>query len=208
MKNELNFLNLSEKLKLVLRHCWLSDGRRQESVAEHSWRLALMVLRFAYKLSKKINIEKCLKMAIVHDLPEAIVGDCPVYECQSKDKKREKFNLENAAMIEIKKLLNDENGNEIYDLWQEYESQSTYESKFVKALDKLEAFIQHNESPLSTWEEYEKEMIFQKKWLIDYCEFDPYMNELAEAVIEEAIQKMFQAGENIEKIRSKAGNLC
>lgn len=204
MKSELEFLNLAEKLKLELRHCWLSDGIRQESVAEHSWRLALMVLRYGNKLNQSIDMEKCLKMAIIHDLPEAIAGDSPVYDCQSIKRKEEKFKLETSAMQDIKQLLNDKGGEEIYELWLEYESQITYESKFIKALDKLEAFIQHNESPLSTWEEYEKEMIFQKKWLVQYCEFDPFLNEICVEVINRAKDKMIQAGEDLVKIQSNA----
>lgn len=204
MKSELKFLNLAEKLKLELRHCWLSDGIRQESVAEHSWRLSLMVLRYGNKLNQPLNIEKCLKMAIIHDLPEAIAGDCPTYDCQSIKRKEEKFKLENSAMQDIKQLLNDKGGEEFYELWLEYELQVTYESKFIKALDKLEAFIQHNESPLSTWEEYEKEMIFQKKWLEKYCEFDPYLREMCIAVLNCAKEKMIQGGENLTQIEFNA----
>jgi putative hydrolase of HD superfamily len=201
MQKELDFLLVAEKLKMELRHCWLSNGIRQESVAEHSWRLALMCFRYASKLDQPVNVEKCLKLAIVHDLAEAKVGDTPVFHCNSK---AAKFELENSAMLELKQFLNDKNGDEIYDIWHEFEMQKTSESKFVRALDKLEAFIQHNESPLSTWEEREKRMIFQRKWLKQYCEYDSFLNALCNAVIEHAINKMVQAGENLEEIKLSA----
>lgn len=203
MQKEFDFLFLAERLKKELRHCWLSNGVRQESVAEHSWRLALMVFRYAGKLDYPVNIEKCLKMALIHDLAEAKVGDIPVFKCDSKAKK---FESEKSAMLELKDLLNDENGNEIYSLWHEYEMQQTGESKFVKALDKLEAFIQHNESPLSTWEEREKRMIFQKKWLKQYCEYDSFLNSFCDAVIDQAIDILRKAGENCEAIKLTALN--
>ncbi len=78
-------------------------------------------------------------------------------------------------MLEIKQNLNDTNGNEIFALWMEYEEQSSYESKFIKALYKLEAFIQHNEAKLESWEYQEKKMLFENKWLIDYCAFDSFL---------------------------------
>lgn len=187
MQKEFDFLSTAEKLKIELRHCWLSNGKRQESVAEHSWRLALMSFRFANKLDQPVNIEKCLKLAIVHDLAEAKVGDIPVFHCSDKI---EKFVLENSAMLELKTFLNDLNGNEIYDLWYEFEMQQTLESKFIKALDKLEAFIQHNESPISTWEECEKRMVFQEKWLKKYCAYDSFLNTFCDSVIREAINKL------------------
>lgn len=201
MQKELDFLFLAEKLKMELRHCWLSNGKRQESVAEHSWRLALMCLRYAGKLDQPVNVEKCLKLAIIHDLAEAKVGDVPVFNIISDT---DKFNLENSAMLELKHFLNDENGNEIYNIWHEFEMQTTPESKFVRALDKLEAFVQHNESPLSTWEEREKRMIFQSKWLRQYCEHDSFLSSLCHAVQEQSIKKLLEAGENLEKIKFQA----
>lgn len=203
MEKEFNFLLIAEKLKMELRHCWLSNGKRQESVAEHSWRLALMCFRYANKLDQSVNIEKCLKLALIHDLAEAKVGDVPVFDCKSK---AEKFDRENLAMLEIKNLLHDENGDEIYDIWYEFEMQLTFESKFVKALDKLEAFIQHNESPLSSWEEREKRMIFQHKWLKKYCEYDSFLNALCDSVLQQAVEKLKMAGEDLKKIKSSAEN--
>src|ERR1700741_2960386 len=75
----LNFLALSERLKLELRHSWLSNGR-QESVAEHSWQMALMALLMHRHLEHPVDIAKTLKMILVHDLVEAEVGDVPFFE--------------------------------------------------------------------------------------------------------------------------------
>ncbi|MDZ4323104.1 MAG: HD domain-containing protein, partial [Alphaproteobacteria bacterium] len=82
MQHYVQFLNIAEKLKCEMRHSWLSSGR-QESVAEHSWRMGLMVMTFFPYLSQKVDLEKCLKMAILHDLAEAEVGDIPVFETQT-----------------------------------------------------------------------------------------------------------------------------
>lgn len=202
IKKEMDFLHLAQNLKTELRHCWYTDGRR-ESVAEHSWRLALMVIRFANQLDQPIDTFKCLKMALVHDLPEAIAKDLPV-TLQNVETKALQFQKEKDAIEKISQLLGDSNGHEIRDLWYEYENQNTYESRFMKALDKLEAWIQHNEACITTWELREKEMVFQDKYLMKYCEFDSFLKSFAEEVIKDAIQKLQDAGENLTRIRESA----
>lgn len=203
-QTELAFLKLAENLKGELRHAWLSDGVRQESVAEHSWRLALMALRYADKLDQKVNLEKCLALALVHDFGEVEAGDVCVLDAQTHEAQIKKYQAEEAAMINVKNLLKDKNGDAIFALWQEYEDQQTYESKFIKALDKLEVWIQHNEAPLSTWDAREKLMVFQDKWLKKYTAFDSYLNRFADAVLQVAIDRLIAAGDDIEAIRKEA----
>lgn len=64
--NVLNVVNLGEKLKSELRHSWLSNGR-QESVAEHTWRVSLMAMLIEPYLDQEIDTAKMLKMIIIHD---------------------------------------------------------------------------------------------------------------------------------------------
>ena len=87
IENILSFLKLSERLKCELRHSWLSNGR-QESVAEHSYQMALMAILIHPHLDQKPNLEKTLKMALVHDLVEAIVGDVPFLKKVNAKKKK------------------------------------------------------------------------------------------------------------------------
>jgi putative hydrolase of HD superfamily len=199
---EIEFLSSIENLKKVLRHSWLSDGRR-ESTAEHSWRLALMAYRYADKLDQPVDTEKCIKMALIHDLAEAKVGDIPVF-VQTKQVKMKKFDDEKTAMKEYCEFLSDAQSNEMFAIWMEYENQQTYESKFIKALDKLEAFLQHAEASISTWEEREKRMVFQSKWLIRFCEFDSFLNALCDLVLQKCIHQLKAAGEDIERLIADA----
>ncbi len=202
-QKELAFLGLAENLKKELRHGWLSDGRR-ESVAEHSWRLSLMALRYADKLQKKVNVDQCIKIALVHDLAEAITGDTPVFHLQTTQAKSAKLKAEYAGMTEIRLLLADAQGDELFRLWEEYEDQISHESKFIKALDKLEAFIQHNESDLRTWEDREKRMLFQDKWLKQYCQFDPFLAAFCQSILDTGVRKLQMAGEDLERIKRDA----
>jgi putative hydrolase of HD superfamily len=203
MHKELAFLNIAQNLKMELRHSWLSDNR-QESVAEHSWRLALMAMRYADKLDQPVDIALCLKYAIIHDLAEATAGDIPVFNCQTVAEREAKFCAEQQAMLAIKALLDDEQGDELYALWLAYEQQQDYEGKFIKALDKLEVHIQHNEALMASWEAREKRMVFQKKWLEHYCRFDSFLYSLYQMVHQQALDKLRAAGEDLAQLKAAA----
>lgn len=205
LQQYIHFLNIAEKLKCEMRHSWLSSGR-QESVAEHSWRMGLMVMTFYPHLSQKVDLEKCLKMAILHDLAEAEVGDIPVFETQTLEAKHNKFIAEKAAMEKICALIEGPLGQELFTLWEEYESKYSYEAKFINALDKLEVFLQHVEAPLSTWTELERDMLFQEKWLRAHCRFEPCLLAFAEEIMSQGIQKVKDAGEDISKIAERAAS--
>jgi putative hydrolase of HD superfamily len=205
MQQYIQFLNIAEKLKCEMRHSWLSSGR-QESVAEHSWRMGLMAMTFFPYLSQKVDLEKCLKMTILHDLAEAEVGDIPVFETQTLEAKHNKFIAEKAAMEKICALIEGPLGQELFTLWEEYESKDSYEAKFINALDKIEVSLQLVEAPLSTWAESEKEMLFQEKWVRAHCRFEPCLIEFVEEVITQGIQKLKEAGEDISKIAERAAS--
>jgi len=134
----LNFFQQAEQLKQTLRFSERKDTVR-ESSADHSWRLSLMVFVTAEELRIDLDKEKALKIAIVHDLAESIVGDVDFrLIVDGKISKEEKKKREKGAMQEIRNSLPNKLGNEIYNLWNDYEKGSTREARFVKALDKLE----------------------------------------------------------------------
>jgi putative hydrolase of HD superfamily len=199
----LDVLHIAERLKHEMRHSWLSNGR-QESVAEHTWRVAFMVIMMAPYLDQPVDIEKCLKLALLHDLAEAETGDIPVFENQQQDRKQVKYDNEQRAMLHIKSMLNDEVGQHIYELWEEYERQECYEAKFVRALDKLEAQLQHNEADLSTWLHREKIMVFQPRWMQRFCEFDSALALLGELIKEDAAEKLRANGDSIAELQEEA----
>lgn len=155
----LDFLKLAERLKMEMRHSWLSDGRR-ESVAEHSWMMALFALLFEQKLEGKIDITRTLKMILIHDIAETIVGDIPYFE--KSERKSSKAQDEANAMLKIKEMLPHDIGSEIVECWEEFEQGETAEAKFANALDHLEVQNQHNLAALSTWEPIEYGLVDTK----------------------------------------------
>lgn len=100
-KKILEFLHIAENLKKLIRHSWLSDGR-QESVAEHTWRMSLMFLLVEPHLGIKVDTQKTLEMIIIHDIIEALVGDIPAFEQFDADIKLQKVKMETDAINQIR----------------------------------------------------------------------------------------------------------
>lgn len=187
----IQLMNFAEGLKIELRHGWLSNGR-QESVADHSWRMALLLISIEPYLDFKIDLLKALKMVIVHDLAEAEVGDVFIFESVECDGKKMKKEKEDKVMQKLRTTLPDPLGEEFYQLWKEYDNKDSKEAKLLGALDKIEAQIQHNESPLDTWLPIEIQKVKEEKYLRAFCEWNPLLMELQELVTEEACKKISQ----------------
>jgi putative hydrolase of HD superfamily len=194
----LSFLALSERLKCELRHSWLSNGR-QESVAEHSWQMALMALLVHRHLAQPVDIEKTLKMVLVHDLVEAVVGDVPYFD--TGERKRLKAAREQEAIGTIRAALDPATGREVHDLWQEYEAKATAEARFATALDHLEVQVQHNLADFSTWEPIEYDLVYTK--MDGPCAADPFLAAFCAAVKEQAERKMAAGGIDPAAIRQR-----
>lgn len=201
----LRFLGIAERLKFELRHSWLSNGR-QESVAEHTWRVSLMLVLLAPRLQQSIDILKYLKMAIIHDLAEAEAGDVPVFDYATEVGLRNRFAVESAALDTILAQVPREVRDELRSLWLEFEDQSTFGAKVVRALDKLEVQIQHNEAMLTSWQHHEKLMIFQPRWMTSYCQIDPTLSCLGELVRRDAVKKLAAAGEDTLALNAEAAS--
>ena len=180
----IEILNLAERLKDTERHCYTSRGRR-ESVAEHSWRITLM----AYLVSDEFpeaDLEKLMKMCLIHDLGEAFTGDIPTFEKSEKDEEKEASLLD-----EWVKQLPEPFASEMLALYREMEERQTLEARIYKALDNLEALIQHNESDISTWIplEYDLQMTYGN----DKVQFSEYLTRLRDEVRNDSKKKIAES---------------
>ena len=183
----LSALHLAERLKDATRHCDTSGGRR-ESVAEHSWRLALM----AYWLKDdfpEADMDKVIRMCLIHDLGEAFTGDIPSFNKTQADNAREE-----ALLLSWVATLPEPFRGEMADLYAEMEARQSLEARIYKALDNMEAVIQHNESDLSSWAE--NEFALNLTYGEDKAAFSPVLAALRRAVREETEEKIaaFRAG--------------
>ncbi|XP_075859109.1 5'-deoxynucleotidase HDDC2 isoform X1 [Microcebus murinus] len=138
----LQFLRLVGQLKRVPRTGWIYRNVEQpESVSDHMYRMAVMAM---VTKDDHLNKDRCVRLALVHDMAECIVGDIAPADNIPKE---EKHRREEEAMKQITQLLPENLGKEFYELWEvsEYETQSTAEAKFVKQLDQLEMILQASE---------------------------------------------------------------
>lgn len=190
VKKLLDTIHLVEKLKDVERHCYTSGGRR-ESVAEHCWRTAVMAF-FIKDEFPEADIDKVIRMCLVHDLGEIFTGDIPVFIKTEEDGKKEETLL--YGWVDE---LPEPYRTELRELFEEMEERTTVESKIYKALDSLEAVIQHNESDISTWEENEYEL--NRTYAYDRTEFSAYLMELRKAIRDETEIKIENGGKNEQR---------
>ncbi|GAF18377.1 LOW QUALITY PROTEIN: hydrolase [Bacillus sp. JCM 19046] len=203
MKNSLlsvlEIIKLAEKLKYELRHSWLSNGR-QESVAEHTWRMSLMAVLIEPHLSQKVDTARLLKMIIIHDLVEADAGDIPAFDTMNDEERKQQKLINEVKSIErIRSILGDELGEELYQLWFEFENKDTYEAKVANALISLRRRFSIMKRT-RTWIEIEYEMSF----LLDkHVDFDPTMKALKELIESEADSKLTFGGINTDLLKEK-----
>ena len=177
----LDFLALAERLKCATRHCTNSQGD-PESVAEHSWRAALMALCLEQEFPG-VDIQRVMRMCIIHDLGEAVTGDIPTFRKTQADEA-----VEDQAVQDIHSLLPEETKGERSALFEEMARLETPEARLFKILDKVEAVIQHNESPLSTWEDLEFSL--QREYGVQEAAWFPQTKELREAVLRQTEEKI------------------
>ena len=177
----LTLLHTAEKLKDTTRHCDTSGGRR-ESVAEHSWRLTLMAF-FLRSEFPHLNMDKVMRMCLVHDLGECFTGDIPSFLKTRDDTARE-----DTLLAQWVSTLPAPYNTELSALYAEMDALDTEEAKLYKALDKLEAVIQHNEAPLSTW--LPRERTLNLTYADENVAFSPYLTALRKAIREETEQKL------------------
>ena len=184
----IEFMNVIEKLKCNTRHSWTSSGR-QESVAEHSWRCAVMALLCADEYPD-IDINKVVKMILIHDLGEAVTGDIPSFYKTVADEENEK-----KAIDGLLSLLPKDTEKELSALFSEMEELKTPEARLYKALDNMEGLISHNEAPISTWLplEYTENLVYGQQ----NVEWSEWTRGLKEEIKKDALKKM----EN-EKLRA------
>ena len=165
----LQILSVAEKLKCNTRHCYTSTGRH-ESVAEHSWRIALMAMLLTDEFPEA-DMNKVIRMCLIHDLGEAFTGDIPTFDKTRADEQRE-----DAAYDAWVRTLPEPQRREFTDLLTEMNGLQTLEAKIYKALDKMEAVIQHDESDIATWLPLEYDL--QLRYGAENVAFSPWFRAL------------------------------
>lgn len=177
----LDALLVAERLKDVTRHCYTKNGRH-ESVAEHSWMSALMVY-FLKDEFPEADMNKVMQMCVIHDLGEAFTGDIPTFDKTAAHEATEEEMLYSWAAT-----LPEPYASEMRALYEEMAKRETLEAKIYKAIDNLEAVIQHNISDLSTW--IPKEYELNKTYGYDKVAFSEYLTKLRDEIKKDTLEKI------------------
>lgn len=177
----LQALHVAARLKDVTRHCY-TPGGRHESVAEHSWRLALMayLVRDAFP---DADMDRVIRMCLIHDLGEAFTGDIPSFLKTQTDEDTETRLLH--VWVET---LPEPYRADMLALYREMDERKTTEARIYKALDGLEAIISHNESDLGTWTDNEFDL--NLTYADDKVAFSDYLTELRACVRRDTEEKI------------------
>lgn len=181
LESYLNFLKTIEGIKSVTRTAWTESGRH-ESTAEHSWRLAMLALVLKDEFPE-LDSYKVLTMCLIHDMGELYTGDIPAIEnpCAEDKESREHEDVSN-----IFGTLPEKAGTKLLELWEEYSEAATPEARLVKALDKAETILQHNQGKNPPDFDYGFNLSYGKK----YFEDDSRLNVLRE-VLDKETKELF-----------------
>ena len=177
----LKAMAVAVRLGDTARH-WYTEQGRHGSVAEHCWMAALMAF-FLQDEFPEADMDKVIRMCLIHDLGEAVTGYIPTFE-KTEENERTEEQLLREWVAALPKVCRDE----MTALYDEMERRESLESRIYKAIDNLEAVIQHNFSDLSTWIQREYEL--NKTYGDDKVAFSPYLTALREEVRQDTLRKI------------------
>ncbi|MBI5613332.1 HD domain-containing protein [Candidatus Gottesmanbacteria bacterium] len=199
IRSIIQFIAIAEKLKTELRHSWTSNPERQESVAEHTWMMCLLAITIFDRIKTPLNQLKCLKMIIIHDLGEAVIGDIPAFE--KSERQVSKQENEALAMRQITEVLDDHLvGQEIVALWEEFEKGETNEAKFANAMDKVEVLLQHNVADIKTWGD--GDFALNPYYRNELFDFDRFLRSFKDVVDTDTMLKI-ESGNLLHRVSEK-----
>ncbi|ASM97358.1 HD domain-containing protein [Vibrio vulnificus] len=152
LNKQLALLMELDKLKSVLRRTRVkSADKRLENSAEHSWHVALMALLMEEHANESVNICRVVKMLLLHDVVEIDAGDTFVYDAVASKQQAEK---ELAAAQRLFGMLPADQGEELLQLWLEFEAAQTADAKFGKALDRIIPMLLNYHNQGQSWQEH------------------------------------------------------
>ncbi|MEE1195295.1 MAG: HD domain-containing protein [Lachnospiraceae bacterium] len=152
LKKQLEFIVEVDKIKNIGRQTYLSDGKRKENDAEHSWHIALMAFLLNEYANDGVDVLKVMTMVLIHDIVEIDAGDTYAYDAEGNKTKEAR---EKAAAKRIFGLLPDDQGEYLKSLWEEFEAYETMEAKFAHVMDNLQPLLLNDASDGKSWVEHQ-----------------------------------------------------
>lgn len=148
LKKQLSFLIEIDKMKTILRQTLIANGTRQENDAEHSWHMAMVAMVLSEYAAEEIDVNRVVKMCLLHDLIEVYAGDT---FCYDKAGHSDKAQREARAADKLFAMLPEEQGAEYRALWEEFDRMDTPDSAFAAAVDRIQPFLLNYCTDGHTW---------------------------------------------------------
>ncbi len=186
LKSQLDFIIEIDKMKNIFRQTLIMDGSRHENDAEHSWHLAMMAMTLAEYSAQKIDIDRVVKMALVHDLVEVYAGDTFAYDTESNKTKEKR---EKEAADRLFALLPAEQGKKFRSLWEEFDAMDTPDSRYAASIDRLQPLMCNHLTEGHTWVEHDVSVEDIYKRMAPIKTAIPELWDYVESVVAQGIER-------------------
>ncbi len=187
LRKQLEFFRTVDRMKTIFRQAWITDKSRTENDAEHSWHVALLAMLFADRIAEKnLNLERILRMLLIHDIVEVEAGDTYAFDVNACKDKKER---ECKAADHLFGLLPEEQGAEFKALWLEFDEEKTPEARFAVVMDHVHPFLLNYYADGKSWVLNKLDTVRLKKRLETLETEFPELNTIVEEMLQDARQR-------------------
>lgn len=185
LKQQLDFIIETDKVKQVLRKTPLFDGSRFENDGEHGWTIALMAALLREYANFPVNLEKVMLMLLIHDVVEIDAGDVFLYSEARKDVHQKELK----AARRIFGILPEDQAGEYLEIWQEFEARQSNEAKYASVFDRLEPLLQNYCTQGASWKKHSIKAHQVRKGNAHIQEGSQEIWRFVEQLIQESVEK-------------------
>jgi putative hydrolase of HD superfamily len=189
-ERQIRFILEIDRLKTIVRRTYLLHVDRAENTAEHSWHLAMMAILLSEYANEPVDVARVVKMVLIHDIVEIEAGDTYFYDAAAELDKEVR---ERAAADLLFGILPTDQGEELRQLWDEFEAADTPEARFALALDRFMPQLHNYHTQGRSWVEHgiTADRVLERN--ASMAEGSNKLWECARALVHDAVAKGFLA---------------
>jgi putative hydrolase of HD superfamily len=186
LDSQITFLMEADRLKTVLRASHIADNSRRENTAEHSWHITVFAITLAGYAVGPVDIGRVVQMLILHDIVEIDTGDTPLHDGAGAATQAAR---ESEAADRLFGLLPPDQARQYRALWDEFEAAVTPDSRFAKAIDRLQPILLNHAVGGGTWKTFDIDESMERAMTRRIEDGSPELWRVAEAVFADAVAK-------------------
>jgi len=189
-ERQIRFVLEIDRLKTIVRRTYLLHADRAENTAEHSWHLAMMAILLSEYANEPVDVARVVKMVLIHDIVEIEAGDTYFYDAAAELDKAER---ERSAADRLFGILPSDQGEELRQLWDEFEAATTPDARFALALDRFMPQLHNYYTQGRSWVEHgiTADRVLERN--ASMAEGSSKLWECARALVDDAVAKGFLA---------------